>query len=337
MRFFSRRPTARPRWDDRPTEDDVFYAYRLILKRDPDPSGFEHYRRLIAGGLTLDRLIRAFENSDERRERADDECRPTPVDLGGYQVCVQKRDTDFGQAIFHSHDYEPHVRRLIREHVREGDVVVDVGANVGCIAFQAAVLVKTSGLVVAVEPNPDNLRLLYAGLLLNGFTNVRVLPGAASNRTEVISLTGGVSNTHVVAAPPPDGGQAVYAQTFVLDEWLGWLSRLDLLKMDLEGYEPQALGGMERLVSRHRPTLLIEFNPRCLVDLHGHDPRGFLDRLFELYPAFRALDAFGDDVSFERAADLMDFWHRRNQELVSEGRLPDRLLHFDLISLNPRD
>jgi FkbM family methyltransferase len=336
MRLFSRRPLARPRWDDRPTEDDVFYAYRLFLKRDPDPAGFEHYRQLIAGGLTLDRLIRAFENSDERRGRADDEWRPTPVDLGGYQVCVQKRDTDFGQAIYHSHDYEPHVRGLIRKHVREGDVVVDVGANVGCIAFQAAVLVKDSGLVVAVEPNPDNLRLLFAGLVLNGFGNVRVLAGAASDRAEVISLTGGVSNTHVVAARPPDGGQAVYAQAFALDDWLGWLPRLDLLKMDLEGYEPQALDGMQALVSRHRPTLLIEFNPRCLGDLHGHDPRAFLDRLFDLYPGFRALDAFGDDVPFERAADLMDFWYRRNRELTAEGRLPDRLLHFDLVSLGGR-
>ncbi len=334
MPLFRRPAPPRPRWDDRPTEDDIFFAYRLILKRDPDPAGFEHYKQLVAGGLTLDRLIRAFENSDEHQARLGDESRPTPVDLGGYQVCIQKRDTDFGQAIFHTHDYEPHVRRLLAEHLREGDVCVDVGANVGCIAFQAATIVQAGGLVVAVEPNPENLRLLYAGIVLNGFTNVRVLPCAASRRSAVCSLTGGVSNTHVVSARNvADGG--LYAQAVVLDEWLSWLPRLDFVKMDIEGHEPEALDGFRALITRHRPALLIEFNPRCLADLHGHDPRAVLDDLFALYPRFRAVSAFGDDRTVDRAADLMAYWERRNREVVDGGLLPDRLLHFDLIAPRP--
>ncbi len=88
----------------------------------------------------------------------------------------------------------------IRELLREGQTFVDVGANVGCISFLAARIVGPRGLVVAVEPNPDNLQLLYAGIVLNGFGNVRVLPYAASNRREVFSLVGGVSNTYVTAA-----------------------------------------------------------------------------------------------------------------------------------------
>ena len=336
MPLFRRGAPPRPVWDDHPTEDDVFYAYRLILKRDPDPEGFAHYRRLVAEGLSLDRLIRAFENSDEHRERLEDEARPTPVDLGGYQVCIQKRDTDFGQAIFHSHDYEPHVRRLVREHLREGDVFLDVGANVGCIAFQAAAIVKATGLVLAVEPNPDNLQLLYAGLVLNGFDNVRVLPWAASGRFQVFSLTGGVSNTHLIAAQGPERGAGLYAQSVVLDDWLAWLPRLDFVKMDIEGHEPDALDGLQSLVTRHRPTLLIEFNPRALRELQGHSPQAFLEQLFSLYPRFRAVSAFGDDLTFERPLDLMSHWDRRSEEVAAQKLLPPGLLHFDLIATGSR-
>ena len=325
-------PPARPRWDDVPTEDDLFYAFRLILKRDPDGPALEAYRRHVAAGASLDRIIRTFFNSEEFRFRVLDEWRPTPVDFGAFKVCIQKRDTDFGQAILATREYEPQVRALIAEYLREGDVCVDVGANVGVMAFQAATIVKDRGLVVAVEPNPENLRLLYAGIVLNGFTNVRVLPLAASNRAEVLSLTGGISNTHVVTARDLEAGGGVYAQAGALDEWLAWLPRLDVVKMDIEGHERLALAGFRAMIARHRPTLLVEFNPRCLEDLHGQSPRALLDDLFSLYPRLRAVSAFGDDETFERAADLMAFWEGSNREVAAEGRLPDRLLHFDLVA-----
>ncbi len=327
-------PPVRSTMDDVPTEDDILYAYRLILKRDADPAGLEHYRRLIANGVSLDRVIRSFFDSEEYRFRVLDEWRPTPVDFGAYKVCIQKRDTDFGQAILATRDYEPQVRALVAECVREGDVCVDVGANVGVIAFQAATIVKDRGLVIAVEPNPENLRLLYAGIVVNGFAHVRVLPVAASNRGAVVSLTGGISNTHVTAGRGLEAGGGLYAQAGALDEWLAWLPRLDFVKMDIEGHEPLALDGFRAMIARHRPALLVEFNPRCLEALHGQSPRAFLDDLFSLYPRFRAVSAFGDDETFERAADLMTFWERRNREIAAEGRLPDRLLHFDL--LGPR-
>jgi len=325
-------PPARPSWDDVPTEDDIFFAYRLILKRDADQAGLDHYRRQIAGGLSLDRVIRSFFSSEEYRFRVLDEWQPTSVDFGAFKVCIQKRDTDFGQAILDTREYEPQVRALLATHLREGDVCVDVGANVGVMAFQAATIVKDRGLVIAVEPNPENLRLLYAGIVVNGFGNVRVLPLAASNRGEIVSLTGGISNTHVVGARDLEAGGGLYAQAGALDEWLAWLPRLDLVKMDIEGHEPLALDGFRATLARHRPALLVEFNPRCLEDLHRQSPRAFLDDLFSLYPRVRAVSAFGDDQTFDAPADLMAFWERRNREVAAEGRLPDRMLHFDLIT-----
>lgn len=323
--------TPPPVADDRATETDIRYAYRLILRRDPDPGGLAHYRQLVADGLTLDRLIRSFVNSDEYRLRQADEATPTPVDLGGYQVCVQKLDTDFGQAILASHDYEPHVRQAVREHLREGQVAVDVGANVGCIAFLAATIVGERGRVIAIEPNPDNLQLLYRGVVLNGFRNVDVLPFAASNRRTVFALTGGTSNTNVVGAEGAGDG-VQYTQAVVLDELLGHLPRLDFLKMDIEGHEPQAFEGGSTLITRFRPTLLVEFNPRCLVDLQRQDPLAYLRQIFALYPRVRAISHFGDDEMFEGPEGLMRYWERRNAEVTEQRLLPDRLLHFDLVA-----
>ncbi len=308
----------------------MYYAYRLILGREPDPDGLAHYRRLVADGLSLDRLVRSFVNSDEYRFRQDDERRPTPVDLGGYQVCVQKLDTDFAQAILATHDYEPHVRRAVRAHLAPGDIFVDIGANVGAVAFLAATIVGPAGRVIAVEPNPDNLQLLYRGIVLNGFTQVEVLPYAASDRRAVFALTGGTSNTHVVAARAAEA-PGYFVQSVRLDDALAHLPRVDFVKMDIEGHEPQALDGFRQIVARDRPTLLVEFNPRCLVDLQQQDPVAYLERLFALYPRVRAISHWGDDREFDRASDVMAYWEARNREVTAAGLLPDRLLHFDLV------
>lgn len=332
LSWLDRRLGRAPRgWSAQATPEDVDYAYRLILGRPPDPAGRAHYRALVARGLPLDALVRSFVHSDEARARTDAESRTASVDLGGYRVCVQTRDRDFAQAIIATNDYEPHVRNAVRERLRAGDVAVDVGANVGCIALLASRLVGAGGLVAAIEPNPDNLQMLYAGIVLNGAENVRVLPYAASTGPQVFSLAGGVSNTHLVAAREPDR-KAAYAQSVVLDEALAWLPRLDLVKMDVEGHEPQAFEGFRRSLERRRPALVVEFNPRCLVDLGRHEPAAFAEQILALYPRVRALSAFGDDEPFERAADLMDYWRRRNREVTDAGLLPDGLLHFDLVA-----
>jgi FkbM family methyltransferase len=329
LKYFRPRPQAT---DDRATDDDVFYAYRLILRRDPDPAGIAHHHKLVAEGLSLDRLIRSFVNSDEYRLRQTDEARPTPVDLGGYYVCIQKLDTDFGQVIFHSHKYEEHVRQAARENLREGDVAVDVGANVGALTFLAASIVGPTGRVIAVEPNPDNLQLLYRGIVHNRFTNVEVLPHAASNARMVFSLTGGTSNTHLIGArEPQEGGH--FVQSIVLDDVLGDMPRLDFVKMDIEGHEPQAFEGFSHLIGRHRPVLLVEFNPRCLVDLQQQDPLAFLKQIFAFYPRVRVTSAFDDNETLDSADKVMAYWERRNREITAKKLLPDRMLHFDLVTL----
>ena len=313
-------------WWEHATLEDVRYAYRLFLKRLPDADGFANYERLVARGLALDDLIRGFANSEE----ANADRLPLAIDLGGYRVCVQPRDADFARAIIATHDYEPHVRRAVRDRLDPGDVVVDIGANVGCIALLAATRVGEGGSVVAVEPNPDNLQMLYAGMVLNDVANVRVLPHAASVRSEVRSLSRDTSNTNLVATQAP--GRCVYTQTVVLDEVLASLPRLDLVKMDVEGHEIDAFDGFRASIERHRPALVVEFNPRCLMDLERREPAELLDRLLALYPSVRATSAFGDDERFARTADLLDYWRARDREVTAAGLLPAGLLHFDLIA-----
>ncbi len=314
------------------TEADVLAAYRLILQREPDEAGVAHYRQRVQEGVPLAELVNNFLMSDEyhdrvQRRRAED---LREVDLGGYRLLVSIGDPEFG-ALLHSYGvYEEPVRDAMRAHLKSGDVCIDVGANVGVLTFLAASIVGPRGRVIAVEPNPENVQLLFRNIAFTKATNVEVWPLAASDRRSVFSLTGR-SNTHLVSARDSADGGGDFVQSVVLDEFLGHLTQLNFVKMDIEGHEPAALRGMRRLLDRHRPTLLVEFNPRCL-NVQSEDPRSYLDLLFSLYSRVQVISQFSDNPVFERAADLMAHWTEKSEEVTAKGQMPDGLLHFDLLT-----
>jgi FkbM family methyltransferase len=324
--------TPRHRFDDRTTLDDVRAAYRLLLRREPDPVGLEYFTEAVGQGIGLDEFVGKFTRSLEFKKLSTD--RMVWVDLGGYVVRVDPQDPEIGQGVISSRDYEPHVRRAVRERFRAGQTFVDIGANVGCVSFLAARIAGPQGRVVSIEPSSMNLRRLHAGILLNGLTNVRVLPFAASDRRATFSLSGGDTNTHVVEAATTDE-QADYAQSIVLDEELAHLDRIDFVKIDIEGHEPFALKGFSALLRKHSPILLTEFNPHCLREVQSMDPKDYLDQILELYTDLKVISSFGDDLESTSSDEIMDYWRKRDRELSSEGIHPSGLLHFDIIATNP--
>jgi FkbM family methyltransferase len=330
MAWFGKSTKDAPAGPLRATEADVREAYRLLLKRDPDAAGLAHYRQRVREGLLLDELVSQFVRSDEYHDRLERErlAAERPIDLGGYQILVPIDDPDFGAFIAASGQYEEPVRQVMRDYLREGHVCLDIGANIGVMTFLASSLVGPAGLVIAVEPNPGNVQLLYRSAVLNGVTNVQVLPLAASDRRGIFSLTGR-SNTHLIDARAVAGG-GDFVQSVPLDELFGGLPRLDFVKLDIEGHEPAALEGMWQLVTRYRPVILTEFNPRCLA-VQGQDGTACLRRLLALYPRVRAISHFGDDETFGTADEVRAFWERRAAETAATGLQPQGFLHFDLV------
>jgi len=222
------------------------------------------------------------------------------------------------------------VRQAVRDHLRPGDVCLDVGANIGVMTFLASSIVGADGLVVAVEANPENVQVVYRTIHMIGASNVMVLPVAASDRRSVFSLKGR-SNTHLVPAREAATGGGLFVQSVPLDDLLAGLPRLNFVKMDIEGHEPPALQGIARLLARHKPGLLVEFNPECL-SVQNQDPHELLRLLFDVHTHVRAISPFGDDRRFARAEDLMAYWTLRAAELAADGTLGEGSLHFDLVA-----
>jgi FkbM family methyltransferase len=311
--------------EPRVTEADIRAAYRLLLGRDVEASGLEHYlARASSGTFSVDDLVHSLSDSSEYITRKAQ--RQTTVDVNGLRISIDPEEPEFGRAIARDKMWEAHIIQQITSNLRPGDVFVDIGANVGIMSFHAARAVGPSGKVIAFEPNPDNIQHFLRGVLLNSFKHMMLFPLAASAEPGVFALQGN-SNTSLSEANV--GGrlvQSVRADALLCDE-----PRVDFIKLDIEGHEPHALAGLADTVKRHKPRLLCEFAPRCLRDHIGADPAEFAHDLFNLSRRIEVVERDGSLNPVASAEDLMDLWRSRNEGHIARGDLPDGLLHFDLL------
>lgn len=211
---------------------------------------------------------------------------------GALPLFVSARDTAVGQEILETGTYEPHLVDLYRRILRPGMTVLDVGANIGFHALHAARLVGPGGRVIAVEPDPQNAALLRLSVAVaTGSFPVEVIEAALSDLPGTILLSdlgnrgnSGARFTHrdrALLERLVHGASASFRSVAALrwdDDHLDM--PIDLVKIDVEGSEPQALRGMERSLRRHHPMVIAEFAPSNLKSIGGIEPGDFL-RWFE--------------------------------------------------------
>lgn len=170
--------------------------------------------------------------------------------------------------------FEREICAFIRRHVRPGDTVVDVGANIGFITLNLARAVGVSGRVIAYEPMPGNAARLMGLIEANDLTQVELYQSAVSDTCGSMVIGSdlptddvrGVSGNFRVGGPY----NAHEVATVTLDSHLVPLlskgSQIRLLKLDIEGSEPRALAGAADLLrGPSRPQfVIVEVSPSAL-------------------------------------------------------------------------
>jgi FkbM family methyltransferase len=139
---------------------------------------------------------------------------------------------------------EPEVFGAIARRLRRRDTFVDAGANIGFYTVLAAGIVGPQGRVIAIEMMPDNAAILREHVRINGLTNVEVVEGALSDKAGERVLAYVDDGKYGQASiADPRGERSVEVMTTTLEEILGDVPYVRLMKMDLEGAELKALQG----------------------------------------------------------------------------------------------
>jgi FkbM family methyltransferase len=183
-------------------------------------------------------------------------------------------------AILEKGTWQPEVRRAIEGGLSKGSVLVDVGAHIGWNSLTAVPVIGPHGRILAVEPNPDTLRELRANIADSHATNVLVEPFACSDHEQTLTLyagpeynTGEATEFKDIANTEPRAERqrtyTVRAKTLDSLVWAAGVSRVDVVKIDVEGAELSVLQGAGETLRKYHPRLVIELNPLMLPAMHA--------------------------------------------------------------------
>lgn len=171
-----------------------------------------------------------------------------------------------GQYVYLMGVYEPPTAEVISALIEPGDTVLDVGANAGFFTLLASRRAGSQGKVLAFEPIPGVRAALQANLDLNRVRNVTVFDRAASDRSGVITIYEGPEGHKGLSSlrPLERASRKLEIQALAIDDLLAELPPVRFVKIDVEGAELSALIGMQALIRRDRPYLVIEFTDQYL-------------------------------------------------------------------------
>lgn len=180
-----------------------------------------------------------------------------------------------GQYVYLTGVYEPPTARVIAELLEPGDTFIDVGANSGIFTLLASSRVGPAGRVLSFEPVPSMRGRITDNLALNKMKNVTLHGVALSNAVGEITFYEGPQGHKGLSSMRPieEVSTMLQVPTIPLDDLAGSAPSVKLIKIDVEGAEQLVIEGMEKLLARQHPYLIIEMTDQYLKAF-GHSAEG---------------------------------------------------------------
>jgi FkbM family methyltransferase len=190
------------------------------------------------------------------------------------------------------------------EQISPGDVVLDIGANVG---FYSLILAHRSRAVVhAFEPVSSTFQRFQQHLQLNPTSNVianQLAMGARAGTDEITLTLDEDSGRASLCSGVSDGASTESIDLKRVDDYVDEhsISKVDLIKIDVEGYEGAVVRGARRTIERDHPTLVVELTPswmnerdkQAIIDL---EKLGYRVRLLRGHQDFAGLQGLMEDT-----------------------------------------
>lgn len=230
----------------------------------------------------------------------------------GFPIYIFGNDVSIGFPLILCGIWEPHLTSLFYQKIKPGMIAFDIGANVG---YFSALFASKGAYVHAFEPNPVMSQIIYKNIFINNVSSILIKDklgrsksvvnqcavGASTGTTKMdfnSYITGGASLKKTAFREPVscelDQTKSVEINIITLDEYakINNLQSVDIIKIDVEGFEEEALKGAENLIHRS-PDLML-----CMEYTRGCYSSNFLPWLKEIFSKVY-LPKFSRQINFE--------------------------------------
>ena len=208
----------------------------------------------------------------------------------GFKIYVRPpRTSSIGRSIYLKGIWERDMTKVVENKIKDGWHILDVGADIGYYSLLFALKCGSDGAVAAFEPDPEAWPYLNKNINMFKYSNIYPFNLALSNHSgKGMMKSGGRGQLY----PDKKGynNQTSTVKMVKFDTFwpkLSW-EKIDLIKIDVEGAELTVLEGMEKIIKKYHPHLLIEIHPRQLKEIFNssaNEVYNFLTKLsYKLTP-----------------------------------------------------
>ena len=193
---------------------------------------------------------------------------------------VHRKDKVISSHILWHHSYEDFSTGFIKTKIKDGDIALDIGANIGYFTVLFSYWVGRDGKVFSFEPEDRSHYLLKKNTRINNCRNVIIEKKGISDKEEKIKLFLNEEQKGAHSFWGKENEQKfIEIETITLDDYFFRNGiKVDFIKMDIEGAEPKALRGAEELFCNSTDLKgIFEFNPHMLKEA-GEDALTFLSK-----------------------------------------------------------
>jgi len=156
--------------------------------------------------------------------------------------------------------FEPSSTKVVKSLVKEGNIVLDVGANIGYYSVILSKLVGKQGKVICFEPTDRFGKVLRQNIEANNLQNIELIKSGLSDKAQEldIQICEDSATLHLSGNNVPESSEKI--KLITLDSFLKDhpLPRIDFIKIDVDGHEPLFLSGAENTLNKYEPIILLE-------------------------------------------------------------------------------
>lgn len=242
----------------------IFHYMKTLSEYKELLHSLEYYIRHHGIKNTIKLLL--YRRSKQMKQRKLDLSQEQIVKVNDCDFCVMPYDKGISAELIMYGIHEPLTTKLISQNVKKNMVCIDLGSNIGYYASLESRLVGENGKIIAIEPSPQNYEYLVKNLAKQKFSNsethnfalsdidgnVRFLIKEKSNLSQVIDNDRKqFPGENIIDVPSKK------LDSFLLEKSL---TRIDFLRMDVEGYELKIYKGMKETIRKYKPILLMELH-----------------------------------------------------------------------------
>lgn len=171
------------------------------------------------------------------------------------------KDKGVELALFLQGTYEEGTVHFLQQALKPGDTFLDIGANIGWMTLVGAKAVRQEGRVIAIEANPHTLPILQHNVELNHANCVEIYGVAVSDEPGTARLFENWNvNRGGASLLAQDDSPGIEVQVETLDRLFDPETPLAVVKIDVEGLEPQALKGGSHWFTKQQPIFIFEIS-----------------------------------------------------------------------------